>query len=194
MQRQHLEQIAAAAAAAAVHHSSPPPGAMMGGGPQQMPRDPMLSLAASMVPPPVPIFSHPGGAPPPLSQHHALAAAAAAFPTSTALQNSISSASSHSSESSNSSQQTWSFEEQFKQVRQASRFLVARMHWPFRLYRYSSSKSLKKKSKSSILKVMTLLRLFIDMIKKIAIFFYLNFLRGLFTESNSLKLLFNFIN
>ncbi|XP_067001246.1 protein dead ringer isoform X2 [Anabrus simplex] len=80
--------------------------------------------AASMVPPPsfsLPLpfpFPHPAAAflPPISAAPPPISAPAPAY--SAALQNSISSASSHSSESSSSSQQTWSFEEQFKQVRQ----------------------------------------------------------------------------
>uniref|UniRef100_A0A1B6DEC3 ARID domain-containing protein n=1 Tax=Clastoptera arizonana TaxID=38151 RepID=A0A1B6DEC3_9HEMI len=94
---------------------------------EEVPRDlkpplaPIASAASPMVPPPpfsLPLpfpFPHPGAAflPPapayPVPQH----------PTATAHLN-ASSGSSHSSESSTSSQsqQTWSFEEQFKQVRQ----------------------------------------------------------------------------
>ncbi|XP_069672823.1 protein dead ringer isoform X3 [Periplaneta americana] len=87
--------------------------------------------AAAMVPPPpfsLPLpfpFPHPAAAfLPPISAASApppIAAPTPTFPpssTAAAIQNSISSASSHSSESSSSSQQTWSFEEQFKQVRQ----------------------------------------------------------------------------
>ncbi|KAK9497127.1 hypothetical protein O3M35_004503 [Rhynocoris fuscipes] len=62
---------------------------------------------------PVPFsFAHPPAFLPPSS---------AAIHTGTYAQPpTVSSASSHSSESSTSSHQTWSFEEQFKQVRQAS--------------------------------------------------------------------------
>ncbi|XP_069672822.1 protein dead ringer isoform X2 [Periplaneta americana] len=85
--------------------------------------------AAAMVPPPpfsLPLpfpFPHPAAAfLPPISAASApppIAAPTPTFPpssTAAAIQNSISSASSHSSESSSSSQQTWSFEEQFKQL------------------------------------------------------------------------------
>ncbi|KAJ9593525.1 hypothetical protein L9F63_014918, partial [Diploptera punctata] len=101
------------------------------------PRDQVSApSAAVMVPPPsfsLPLpfpFPHPVNSfLPPISAASApppLAAPTPNFPPSSTaaavLQNSISSASSHSSESSSSSQQTWSFEEQFKQVRQAITF------------------------------------------------------------------------
>ncbi|KAI5745989.1 hypothetical protein M8J76_016059 [Diaphorina citri] len=82
--------------------------------------------AASMVPPPpfsLPMpypFSHP-----------------AYLPPSSTYQNPpvhrTSSEGSHSSESSNSSQQTWSYEEQYKQVRQASK---SRSHFSFPHHRH----------------------------------------------------------